>query len=111
MSETKAVSTASEEERGGDDLLPRDAGYGPPWEVADLPEPLPFTLRNTFRVIGPGAILLATAIGGGEWLVGPAQSVKYGMGLFWIVTVAIYLQVIFNLEGMRYALYTGEPIY
>jgi hypothetical protein len=96
---------------GKDGELPHDAGHGPPWEVADLPEPLPFSFRNTFRVIGPGAILLATAIGGGEWVVGPTQAVKHGMGLFWIVTVAIFLQVIFNLEAMRYTLYTGEPIY
>ena len=62
------------------------------------------------KVIGPGAIMAATSIGGGEWLVGPAVAVKYGTQLFLIATVAIVLQVIFNLEAIRYTLYTGEPI-
>jgi hypothetical protein len=81
-----------------------------PWGRAELPEPLPFSLRNALRTVGPGAILLATSIGGGEWLVGPAVAVKYGIGLFWIATVAIVLQTIVNLEAIRYTLYTGEPI-
>lgn len=85
-------------------------GCLPAWEVDDLPEPLPFSLKNTFRTIGPGAILLAAAIGGGEWLVGPAMVVQYGSGILWFATLAIILQVIFNLEAIRYTLYTGEPI-
>ena len=64
-----------------------------------------------FKVIGPGAIMAATSIGGGEWLVGPAAAVKYSSAIFLIATVAILLQVIFNLEAIRYTLYTGEPIY
>src|SRR5207244_4034425 len=47
----------------------------------------------------------------GEWLVGPAIAVKYGTDIFLIATAAIVLQVLFNLEGIRYTLYTGEPIY
>jgi hypothetical protein len=62
-------------------------------------------------VIGPGAIMAATSIGGGEWLVGPAAAVKYSSSIFLIATIAIVLQVIFNLEAIRYTLYTGEPIY
>jgi len=63
------------------------------------------------KVIGPGAVMAATSIGGGEWLVGPATAVKYGTDIFLIATVAIALQVVFNLEAIRYTLYTGEPIY
>lgn len=82
----------------------------PPWGRDELPEPLPFTPRNVLKTIGPGAILLAASIGGGEWLVGPAAAVKHGVGIFWIATVAIVLQLFFNLEGLRYTLYTGEPV-
>jgi hypothetical protein len=89
----------------------RRAGGLPPWSVADLPEPPPFTAASAFRVIGPGAILLATALGGGEWLVGPAASVQYGASVMGIATVAIALQLVLNLEAIRYTLYTGEPIY
>lgn len=88
-----------------------DAGGLPAWGTAELPAPPPFGFRNLLKVVGPGAILLATSIGGGEWLVGPATAVKYGTGLFGIATVAIVLQVVFNLEAARYTLYTGEPIY
>ncbi|QDU13849.1 hypothetical protein CA11_16350 [Gimesia maris] len=81
-----------------------------PWTTGDLPAPPPFTIRNLFRTIGPGAILLAGSIGGGEWLVGPTITVKYGLDILWIATVAIVLQLLFNLEAIRYTLYTGEPI-
>ena len=91
--------------------FPADHGALPPWRTADLPAPPPFNFRNLTKVIGPGAIMAATSIGGGEWLVGPAAAVKYSSAIFLIATVAIALQVIFNLEAIRYTLYTGEPIY
>ncbi len=88
----------------------QDHGCLPAWDRADLPEPLPFGLVNLFKTIGPGAILLAAAIGGGEWIAGPLATVKFGRGILWIATVAVTLQTIFNLEAVRYTLYTGEPI-
>jgi hypothetical protein len=88
-----------------------DHGALPPWEVAELPAPPPFGARNLFKIIGPGAVMAATSIGGGEWLVGPAAAVKYTSSIFLIASVAIVLQVIFNIEAIRYTLYTGEPIY
>ncbi len=87
-----------------------DPGCLPAWERADLPEPLPFGLVNLFKTIGPGAILLAAAIGGGEWIAGPLATKEFGRGILWIATVAVVLQTIFNLEAVRYTLYTGEPI-
>jgi hypothetical protein len=98
-------------ERAGADELPPGHGRLPPWDVADLPAPPPFSPRNVIKVIGPGALMAATSIGGGEWLVGPAAAVKYSTDIFLIATVAIALQVVFNLEAVRYTLYTGEPIY
>ena len=88
-----------------------DPGGLPRWETAELPAPPPFGMRNLFKVIGPGAVMAATSIGGGEWLVGPANAVKFGTSIFLIATVAIVLQVVFNIEAIRYTLYTGEPIY
>jgi hypothetical protein len=94
-----------------DMALPDDHGCLPAWNVDDLPAPPPYSFRNVLRVIGPGAIMAATSIGGGEWLVGPAAAVKYSAAIFLIASVAIVLQVFFNLEAIRYTLYTGEPIY
>jgi hypothetical protein len=88
----------------------RDHGGLPDWQSGALPDPLPLTGRNILRTIGPGAILLAGSIGGGEWIVGPLMAVKYGTAILWVATLAIFLQMIFNLETIRYTLYSGEPI-
>jgi hypothetical protein len=97
--------------RGADATLPPSHGELPRWSVSDLPAPPPFNFGNMLKVIGPGAIMAATSIGGGEWLVGPAAAVKYSSSIFLIASIAIVLQIIFNLEAVRYTLYTGEPIY
>jgi hypothetical protein len=83
----------------------------PPWELDHLPAPPRFNARNLFRVIGPGAILLAASIGSGEWLLGPAAALKSGASLLTIVTISVFFQVIVNTEAMRYTMYTGEPIF
>lgn len=82
----------------------------PTWEIAELPEPKPLGLRNWASFIGPGIVMMGIQIGGGEWLFGPLVSARYGGGLMWIATVAIVLQVFYNLECGRYALYCGEPV-
>ena len=83
----------------------------PDWGVADLPEPRPLSWRNWASFIGPGIVMCGIQIGGGEWLLGPDVTARYGGGLMWIATVAIVLQVFYNLECGRYALYCGEPIF
>ncbi len=83
----------------------------PDWEIDDLPAPPPFTFSNLFKVIGPGAILLAASIGSGEWLLGPAAVLKSGPSLLTIVTISVVFQVVVNMEAMRYTMYTGEPIF
>jgi hypothetical protein len=88
-----------------------DPGCLPGWSAADLPDPLPFSFRNAIKTIGPGAILLAASIGGGEWIVGPLTAIKHGVGILWIASVAIVLQMLFNLEAVRYTMVTGEPIF
>jgi len=82
----------------------------PPWRAADLPAPPPFSFRNMIAVIGPGTIALSMSIGGGEWLLGPTTIVKYGFSMMWIVTVSVLVQLMMNLQFVRYTLYTGEPI-
>lgn len=83
----------------------------PPWGVADLPEPAPLEWRHWARFIGPGIVMMGIQIGGGEWLLGPTVTAKYGGGLMWIATIAIVVQVFYNLECGRYALYCGEPVF
>ncbi len=83
----------------------------PEWSVADLPEPTPLLWRNWTSFVGPGIVMMGIQIGGGEWLFGPEITAKYGGGLMWVATVAIVLQVFYNLECGRYALYCGEPVF
>jgi hypothetical protein len=80
-----------------------------PWTVDELPSPPIAKGLNFLGIIGPGAIILGASIGSGEWLLGPAAFVKYGMSLLWVTSVAVVLQTILNTELIRYTLYTGEP--
>lgn len=82
----------------------------PPWDVADLPDAPRISLRHLTRLIGPGVVMMGIQIGGGEWLFGPEITARYGGGLMWVATVAIVLQVFYNLECGRYALFCGEPV-
>lgn len=93
---------------GAVDVAP--PGGLPPWGEADLPEPQPLRWRNWLSFLGPGLVMMGIQIGGGEWLIGPLITAKYGGGLMWIATVAIVLQIFYNMECGRYALYTGEPM-
>ena len=93
------------------DVAPLEARSGlEAWKEAELPGPPNTKGLKILGVIGPGAIILGTSIGSGEWLLGPAAFVKYGLALLWVTLVAVWLQTIFNTEVVRYTLYTGEPI-
>lgn len=80
-----------------------------PWRIAELPPaPRPKGL-GWFSALGPGVIALGVSIGSGEFLLGPAAFVKYGLAMLWVVGVAAVLQTLLNVELMRYTLATGEP--
>ena len=82
-----------------------------PWRIDELPPaPTPRGL-GWFSAIGPGVIALGVSIGSGEFLLGPAAFVKYGLSLLWVVGVAALLQTLLNVELMRYTMATGEPIF
>lgn len=82
-----------------------------PWMLAQLPEPPNPRGLEWIRVVGPGVIILGLSIGSGEFLLGPAVFVRYGLPLLWITVVGVTLQAVFNLEVMRYTIATGEPIF
>jgi Mn2+/Fe2+ NRAMP family transporter len=82
-----------------------------PWRIAELPEPPRPRGLSWFSAVGPGVIVLGASIGSGEFLLGPAAFVKYGLSLLWIVGAAAVLQTLLNVELMRYTLATGEPIF
>ncbi len=74
-----------------------------PVPIKDLPEPLP--LR---KVLGPGVILLATALGSGEYVLWPFIASHIGLAIMWAAIVAIAIQFFINMEVERWTLATGE---
>jgi hypothetical protein len=82
-----------------------------PWAPRDLPVPPTPRGLGWLSVCGPGVIVLGLSIGSGEFLLGPAVFVRYGLTLLWVSLFAIVLQTIFNMEVMRYTLATGEPVF
>jgi hypothetical protein len=82
-----------------------------PWQRADLPAPPSPKGLGWIGVVGPGVIVLGASLGGGEFLLGPAVFVRYGLTLLWVTTVAVFFQTIFNTELMRYTVATGEPVF
>jgi hypothetical protein len=83
----------------------------PRWDGGELPPAPVFRSRNLAMLIGPGLVMGASAIGGGEWLTGPKITAQFGGSLLWLCTLSILGQVIYNIEISRYALYSGEPIF
>jgi Mn2+/Fe2+ NRAMP family transporter len=70
---------------------------------ADLPEPLPLK-----KVLGPSVLLLAGAIGSGEFVLWPYITSQAGMSVVWLVIVGLLTQYFLNMEIERYTLATGE---
>jgi hypothetical protein len=82
-----------------------------PWKQAILPEPPRPRGLAWLGVVGPGVIVLGGSIGSGEFLLGPAAFVRYGLSLLWVTSVAAFLQTVLNTELMRYTIATGEPVF
>ena len=93
------------------DTRPPEARSGlSPFEKAELPAPPRPKGLAWIGVVGPGVIVLGASIGSGEFLLGPAAFVQYGLVLLWVTLVAAFLQTVFNTELMRWTLATGEPV-
>lgn len=108
METLERETEAAQQEPG---VEPPDPGALPAWNVKELPAPVPFGWQSVLKAIGPGVILLGGSIGTGEWLMGPAVTVRFEGMMLWLATVAILLQSFLNTECIRYALYTGEPVF
>jgi hypothetical protein len=91
--------------------MPSKSAAFQPWQKADLPAAPVFQTSRWTMLIGPGLLMVGANIGGGEWLFGPLVTAQYGGRVMWLATIAILMQVFYNLSVMRYALYCGEPIF
>lgn len=82
----------------------------PAWNTGELPDAPRWSGKKWASLIGPGLLSAGAAIGGGEWLMGPVVTAKYGGAILWVTTLSILGQVVYNIEISRYTLYTGEPV-
>ena len=70
---------------------------------SDLPEPVPLK-----KVLGPSVLLLAGAIGSGEFVLWPYITSQVGLTLVWLTLLGVLTQYFLNMEIERYTLATGE---
>ncbi|MGI9627650.1 MAG: Nramp family divalent metal transporter [Longimicrobiales bacterium] len=96
---------------GGRPQAPEARSGLEPWNKTELPPPPRPKGLAWMGVVGPGVIVLGASIGSGEFLLGPAAFVQYGLTLLWVTLVAAFLQTVLNTELMRWTIATGEPIF
>lgn len=60
------------------------------------------------KMMGPGVVLLAGAVGSGEYVFWPLLASKAGLALLWAAFLGVFLQYFLNTEVERYTLATGE---
>jgi len=98
------MSQSTEREGGGaNHATELPSKHVAPVEYADLPEPLPLK-----KVIGPSVLLLAGAIGSGEYVLWPYITSQVGLTLVWLTLLGVLTQYFLNMEIERYTLATGE---
>lgn len=96
-----AEVTDRPEEREIATEIPR--GKLPPLEYRDLPEP-----KRLAQIVGASVIILATAIGSGEFVLWPYITSQVGLVFMWGAVVGFLIQFFINMEIERYTLATGE---
>ena len=108
-----AEATIASTEREAAEIAPWPGSHEmPQWTTGPLVDaPRLHLARTGSPCSGPGLLVGGSAIGGGEWLAGPAVTARYGGALMWLATLSILGQVFYNIEISRYTLYTGEPIF
>ncbi len=69
----------------------------------DLPEPIPVR-----KLLGASVVILATALGSGEFVIWPWITTQIGIAFLWLALVGFFMQYVINMEIERYTLATGE---
>jgi hypothetical protein len=82
----------------------------PQWEVRELPEPPPISLKGLFQWAGPAVILGAFGVGDFEAYHAGFMGAKMYVGIFWLYWVSSICQLFLNQEIARYTMATGETV-
>lgn len=80
----------------------------PPWEIREMPDPPPLTVKGVLQFAGPAIILGALAVGGFEAYHAGYMGAKLFVGIFWLYWVSCVAQLFLNHEIARYTIATGE---
>ncbi len=75
----------------------------PPIGSQDLPEPVPLG-----KLVGASVVILATALGSGEFIIWPYITTQIGIAFLWLAALGFFMQFLLNMEIERYTLATGE---
>src|SRR3712207_4360886 len=87
----------------------QQAGWNVPSRVLpaigsqDLPEPIPVR-----KLLGASVVILATALGSGEFVIWPYITTQIGIQFLWLALLGFFAQYVINMEIERYTLATGE---
>jgi Mn2+/Fe2+ NRAMP family transporter len=79
--------------------------------MSETPASPPKTLGGKLKLIGPGIILAAAAIGSGELILTPRAGALFGLSIAWIILLSIVYKLFLTLGLARYTIATGEDIF
>lgn len=68
-------------------------------------------MADKLKMIGPGIILAAAAIGSGELILTPRAGALFGLSIAWIILVSVVYKLFLTVGLARYTLATGEDIF
>jgi len=71
----------------------------------------PTTFGSKLKLIGPGIILAAAAIGSGELILTPRAGALFGLSIAWIILVSVVYKLFLTFGLARYTIATGEDIF
>ncbi|KUO62620.1 MAG: hypothetical protein APF84_02420 [Gracilibacter sp. BRH_c7a] len=70
----------------------------------------PNTWRGVLTFIGPGAVLAALAVGGGELVMNPRAGAMFGFALAWLVLMGLFFKYFITSEIGRYPIVSGGNV-
>ena len=79
--------------------------------MSAVPVSPPKTLGGKLKLIGPGIILAAAAIGSGELILTPRAGALFGLSISWIILVSVVYKLFLTVGLARYTIATGEDIF
>jgi Mn2+/Fe2+ NRAMP family transporter len=60
------------------------------------------------KLLGASVVILATAMGSGEFIIWPYITTQIGIQFLWLAAFGFFMQYVLNMEIERYTLATGE---